>query len=64
MIHGDADPVCPVADGRAIADAAPDGRLVVIPGGGHNNLWSDPAHSALPAEAIGHAIRGVTTPSA
>lgn len=57
VVHGDADPVCPLADGRAIAEAAPNGRLVVIPGGGHNNLWTDPDLLVLTAAAVEAALR-------
>lgn len=60
VIHGDADPVCPVADGRAIADAAPNGRLVVIPGGGHNNLWTDPQFREPAARAVADAVRAAS----
>lgn len=60
VIHGDADPVCPIADGRAIADAAPRGRLVTIRQGGHNNLWTDPTLSAAAGEALRDAIRQAT----
>lgn len=58
VIHGDADPVCPVDAGRAIAEAAPDGRLVVVPGAGHNNLWTDAAFEPVAAEALAAAVRG------
>lgn len=54
VVHGSADPVCPVGDGRAIAEAAPDGRLEVIEGGGHNNLWTDPV---MKDRVVG-AVRG------
>lgn len=60
VIHGDADPVCPIADGRAIADAAPNGRLVVIPGGGHNNLWTDPQFREPAARAVADAVRAAS----
>lgn len=41
VLHGDHDNVCPVSDGRDIADAAgPLARLVVIEGGEHNDLWT------------------------
>lgn len=43
VVHGDADPVCPVEDGREIAAAAANGRFVHIRNGGHNNLWTDAA---------------------
>ncbi len=42
VIHGERDDVCPVADGRAIAAAAPRGRCEVVPGAGHLDLWTDP----------------------
>lgn len=47
VLHGTSDGVCPIADGRAIAGAAPDGAISEIPGGEHNDLWSDPAHREL-----------------
>lgn len=43
VLHGDQDAVCPLEDGRAIAKAAPRGRLAVITGGGHTNLWTENA---------------------
>ncbi len=42
VIHGRHDPVCPPDDGRAIADAAPDGSFALIDPGDHNRLWTDP----------------------
>ncbi len=41
ILHGDADPVSPIADAKQIASAAPNAQLVTIEAGGHNNLWSD-----------------------
>ena len=38
VLHGDADVICDVADGRAVAEAAHAGELVVIEGGTHNQL--------------------------
>ncbi len=35
VVHGTSDPIFPVEHGEALAAAAPDGRLVRIPGGGH-----------------------------
>ncbi|MEM9372018.1 MAG: alpha/beta hydrolase [Planctomycetota bacterium] len=64
VIHGDADPVCPIDDGRRIADAAPNGRLVTIEGGGHNNLWTEPGFAADSAQAVQAAIREATDESA
>lgn len=51
VIHGADDEVCPLDDARAIADAASaarGGRLVVVPGGTHLNLWSGPAPWSTP----------------
>lgn len=44
VIHGDADEISPIQDGREIA-AACSGTLVEIPGGGHNDLWSVPLYT-------------------
>lgn len=41
VIHGEADDICPVADGREIAAAA-KGEFVAVPGAGHSGLWTDP----------------------
>ncbi|WP_428388752.1 alpha/beta hydrolase [Mucisphaera sp.] len=38
VLHGDEDPVCPVASARAIAAAAADSELVVFEGGTHLDL--------------------------
>lgn len=48
VVHGDRDPVVPLANGRYLAEALPHGRLEVIPGAGHLVLLDDPA-SAAPA---------------
>jgi len=37
VVHGDADELIPVQMGQALADAAPNGRLHVVPGGAHND---------------------------
>jgi len=42
VVHGEADPVVPVAGGRATAEAVPDAELLVLPGMGHGlprELW-------------------------
>ncbi|MFI4892403.1 MAG: alpha/beta fold hydrolase [Phycisphaerales bacterium JB058] len=46
VIHGEEDRVCPLEDGRDIAEAAPNGRLVTIPGAPHNGLWANPETNA------------------
>ncbi|MEM7628224.1 MAG: alpha/beta hydrolase [Planctomycetota bacterium] len=46
VLHGGQDPISPLADGRAIAGAAPLGELAVIDEGAHNDLWSPPHRGA------------------
>jgi len=41
VLHGTADAVCPIEDGRAIARAATRGAVIAIEGADHNNLWTD-----------------------
>ncbi|MEM7627230.1 MAG: alpha/beta fold hydrolase [Planctomycetota bacterium] len=58
VLHGDADTICPLDAGRRVADAAPHGTFVVIPGGTHNQLLAadyDAVHAALRAffESLG-----------
>jgi len=53
VIHGEDDPLVQVDGGRATADAVPDGRLVVIPGMGHN--LPEPLWSQLVEEIVTHA---------
>ncbi len=62
VIHGDADLVCPLADGRAIAGASPGARLAVVPGGGHLDLYTDPRFLAQTESAVGEFVRGVREP--
>jgi hypothetical protein len=40
VIHGAEDAVAPLAMGRAVADTAPQGRLLVIEGAGHNDTYA------------------------
>ena len=40
VVLGDHDPISPVADGVAIGDAAPEGRVEVVRGAGHGNHWA------------------------
>jgi 3-oxoadipate enol-lactonase len=42
IIHGDADRVVPVENGRALARRLPRAELVVLPGAGHLALMEDP----------------------
>lgn len=40
VIHGEDDRIIPPWMGRAVADAAPDGRFISIPGAGHNTTYA------------------------
>lgn len=53
LIHGDQDPVSPIADAQRLQTAAPDATLCTIRGGGHNNLWSDEVFRAQCVQAVG-----------
>ncbi|MGH9003977.1 MAG: alpha/beta fold hydrolase, partial [Acidimicrobiia bacterium] len=46
VLHGDADPIVPVANGRILAARIPDARLVTVPGGGHLFLLTRPVEMA------------------
>lgn len=59
VIHGTDDEVCPVAEGRAIAAAAPSGRIVEIAGAGHNNLWTDQGHAARCGEEVARFLESI-----
>ncbi len=52
VLHGDADAICPPADGRAIAEAARDGVYVEIAGGTHDGLWVDEGTRGRMAEVV------------
>ena len=46
IIHGDEDPLVPLAGGKATADAIPDSKLKIIKGMGHvmpnlDTYWSE-----------------------
>ena len=66
VIHGNDDPVCPISDAQTIADSAPppNARLVTIPHGGHNNLWTDPALEPQSLRAVEDALRAACPPKA
>ncbi len=54
VLHGERDSISPIEDGRAIADACtnPESRISMVPGAGHNDLWTTPENFARSAEAI------------
>lgn len=56
VIHGDRDEVCPLEDGRAIAKSARDGRLAIIEGAGHLDLWTNAATAARAGAQIAEFV--------
>lgn len=46
VLHGDADPIVPAANGRILASRIPGARLVTVPGGGHLFLLTRPQEMA------------------
>ena len=42
LIHGQQDPVSPLADSKAITAASPNATLLEIEHAGHNNIWTTP----------------------
>lgn len=46
VVHGDADTLIPIENGRAIQERIPDSALEVIPGGAHMFFWEQPERTA------------------
>lgn len=46
VIHGDADPLLPVANGRRLAEVVPGARYLELPGVGHLIPWEEPDKTA------------------
>jgi 3-oxoadipate enol-lactonase len=46
IVHGDDDPLLPVANGRRLAELIPDSRYVELPGVGHLVPWEEPSRTA------------------
>ena len=59
IVHGELDRMCPTADASAIVDAAPDGRLVVVPRAGHLDMWTDPHSRAIATDAMARFFRSL-----
>ncbi len=63
VIHGESDEVIPIAQGRALYDAAPEPKkLLIVKGAGHNNLSMVGGSSYL--DALSEFIEGAILPSA
>jgi pimeloyl-ACP methyl ester carboxylesterase len=63
VLHGDLDPVCPIADAESIVAAATNASFARIEGGGHNNLWIDEQYAAQMSSAVSEFLGGLTTTS-
>jgi len=57
VMHGDADDICPHADGADIANAARRGLLLTIAGAGHANIWTEPAFAKQATAAVRDFLR-------
>lgn len=58
VIHGSEDAVCPLEDGRTIANNA-GGELVVVEGAGHNDLWKEPPMRMECVDAVRRYLRSL-----
>lgn len=59
VLHGTKDEICPLSDGKAIADAASHGQLITIPDGRHMDLWTHPDHLNACSEAVSAFLRSL-----
>ncbi|MBC7835299.1 MAG: hypothetical protein H7Y88_09400, partial [Phycisphaerales bacterium] len=59
VLHGELDSVCPLDDGLLITASSRQSRLQVIPGAGHLDLWSNPAHAAICTAAVRDLLAGI-----
>jgi pimeloyl-ACP methyl ester carboxylesterase len=57
VVHGTADPLFPLAHGRALAEEIPGARLLELPGAGHG-LEREDWDVVVPA-ILDHTTRGV-----
>jgi len=58
VLHGEHDPICPLEQGRRIAERAGHlGTLAVIRGAEHNDLWKDPQLAQACSEAVSDFLR-------
>ncbi len=57
VIHGAADTISPLGDGRSIAEGARAGRFLEVDGAGHAGLWTRPDSRALCTQAVSEFVR-------
>ena len=63
VLHGDADLVVPVENGRLLASRLPNARYVELPGRGHNLQLEDPAtFNSLVLESLADWTRSRSAP--
>lgn len=60
ILHGEADPVCPIEDGQTLAQAAKHGSLLQIAGARHNDLWINPVYRAQCNEKVKAVMQQMT----
>lgn len=63
ILHGQLDTVCPLADGQAIAAAAPRATCVTIPNAGHFGLYTDPDAQTACVSAIRALLANLNSPA-
>jgi len=57
LLHAEGDERVPITSSRALHVAAPDSRLVAVPGGHHRSVQHDPELQALAVRFIARALR-------
>ncbi len=58
VLHGEADALIPVSHGEALAEIAPQGSIVRLPGVGHNDVQESPVYRS----ALVHALNSARQP--
>lgn len=60
LLHAEGDEVVPVERSRALHEAAPDSRLVEVPGGHHRSIQHDPELQAVALRFLAKRLRPTT----
>lgn len=63
MLHGTEDRICPIEDGRAIANSVPRHWLFAVEGAGHNDLWTEPQFARQCERAVADFLAGARLPT-